>query len=71
MRSAFAGWFTQRVPGDAVPPRIDPCGLLAEETLWHLYRHTFCMPVGYEPLRLIQGRLAARRMGAGAGITAL
>jgi hypothetical protein len=24
-----------------------------EETLWHLYRHTFCMPVSYEPLRLI------------------
>lgn len=24
-----------------------------EETLWHIYRHTFCMPVGYEPLRLI------------------
>jgi hypothetical protein len=26
-----------------------------EETLWHIYRHTFCMPVGYEPLRLIWG----------------
>lgn len=24
-----------------------------EETLWHIYRHTFCMPVTYEPLRLI------------------
>jgi hypothetical protein len=24
-----------------------------EETFWHLYRHTFCMPVSYEPLRLI------------------
>ena len=24
-----------------------------EETLWHVYRHAFCMPVGYEPLRLI------------------
>jgi hypothetical protein len=24
-----------------------------EETLWHIYRHAFCMPVGYEPLRLI------------------
>jgi hypothetical protein len=24
-----------------------------EEMLWHLYRHTFCMPVSYEPLRLI------------------
>jgi len=24
-----------------------------EETLWHIYRHTFCMPPGYEPLRLI------------------
>jgi Uncharacterised nucleotidyltransferase len=24
-----------------------------EATLWHLYRHTFCMPVSYEPLRLI------------------
>jgi len=24
-----------------------------EEMFWHLYRHTFCMPVGYEPLRLI------------------
>jgi hypothetical protein len=24
-----------------------------EETLWHIYRHTFCMPVLYEPLRLI------------------
>ncbi len=24
-----------------------------EEILWHLYRHTFCMPVTYEPLRLI------------------
>jgi hypothetical protein len=24
-----------------------------EETLWHIYRHAFCMPPGYEPLRLI------------------
>jgi hypothetical protein len=24
-----------------------------EEMLWHVYRHTFCMPVSYEPLRLI------------------
>ncbi len=24
-----------------------------EEMLWHIYRHAFCMPVGYEPLRLI------------------
>lgn len=24
-----------------------------EETLWHIYRHAFCMPVIYEPLRLI------------------
>lgn len=24
-----------------------------EETLWHIYRHAFCMPVTYEPLRLI------------------
>ena len=24
-----------------------------EQTFWHLYRHTFCMPVSYEPLRLI------------------
>jgi hypothetical protein len=24
-----------------------------EETLWHIYRHAFCMPVGYEPTRLI------------------
>jgi hypothetical protein len=24
-----------------------------EETLWHIYRHAFCMPLGYEPLRLI------------------
>jgi hypothetical protein len=24
-----------------------------EETLWHVYRHAFCMPVDYEPTRLI------------------
>jgi hypothetical protein len=24
-----------------------------EETLWHIYRHAFCMPVAYEPTRLI------------------
>jgi hypothetical protein len=24
-----------------------------EETLWHIYRHAFCMPIGYEPTRLI------------------
>jgi hypothetical protein len=24
-----------------------------EETLWHIYRHAFCMPVVYEPMRLI------------------
>jgi len=24
-----------------------------EETLWHIYRHAFCMQVTYEPLRLI------------------
>lgn len=24
-----------------------------EDTLWHIYRHAFCMPLGYEPLRLI------------------
>ena len=24
-----------------------------EETLWHIYRHAFCMPLTYEPLRLI------------------
>ena len=24
-----------------------------EETLWHIYRHAFCMPVICEPLRLI------------------
>jgi hypothetical protein len=24
-----------------------------EESLWHIYRHAFCMPVGYEPTRLI------------------
>jgi hypothetical protein len=24
-----------------------------EETLWHIYRHAFCMPLIYEPLRLI------------------
>jgi Uncharacterised nucleotidyltransferase len=24
-----------------------------EETLWHIYRHAFSMPIGYEPARLI------------------
>jgi hypothetical protein len=24
-----------------------------EAMLWHVYRHTFCMPIGIEPLRLI------------------
>jgi hypothetical protein len=24
-----------------------------EEMLWHVYRHAFCMPLGYEPLRLV------------------
>jgi hypothetical protein len=24
-----------------------------EEMLWHIYRHVFCMPLTYEPLRLI------------------
>ncbi|MFL5805033.1 MAG: nucleotidyltransferase family protein [Roseiflexaceae bacterium] len=24
-----------------------------EDTLWHIYRHAFCMPAAYEPLRLI------------------
>lgn len=31
----------------------DALTLGREETLWHIYRHALCMPVTYEPLRLI------------------
>jgi hypothetical protein len=45
---AFAGTAQQFVIGGCIAKTVG-----REETLWHLYRHSFCMPVGYEPLRLI------------------